>query len=166
MHAEAWNYLISIRGRFTDISKLRVVEFGAHDVNGSPRQLFKGCKEYIGIDPWHGLGVDVIGKAQDFITDEPFDICISSETLEHDPDPKGQIEAAGRALRSGGKLIITAAGPEREAHRCDGSLGDMQGEYYANIEPDEMECLLKEWKFVEIQHNKAHGDIYAVAVKP
>jgi SAM-dependent methyltransferase len=165
MHAEAWYYLMRIRGYIQDVSALRVLEFGAHDVNGTPRKLFEGCY-YVGVDPWPGEGVDVVARAQDFDGDGKFDLVISAETLEHDQDPQGQIASAWRALKPGGKFILTAAAEPRAPHRCDGSLGDLNGEYYANIDPAILREWLGDWRLFEIQHDKQHGDVYALAVKP
>ena len=43
MHFEAWSFIVNAATRLHDtrgnehLSELRVLEFGAHDVNGSPR---------------------------------------------------------------------------------------------------------------------------------
>ena len=166
MHLEAFDYLRMIRGRFRDVSRLHILEFGAHDVNGSPRGLFEGCAEYVGIDPWPGLGVDVVARAQDYSNPEHFDVVITAETLEHDPDPVWQLKSAWDALKGGGKLILTAAAPPRLPHRCDGSVGDLQGEYYANVDPMELRRWLGDWLYVDIIHDRNHGDVYVTAVKP
>ena len=47
MHAEAWNYLTSESKKLP--AGLKVVEFGSHNVNGSPRPLFADCAEYVGV---------------------------------------------------------------------------------------------------------------------
>jgi SAM-dependent methyltransferase len=163
MHAEAWNYL-EIESRKLQAG-LRVLEFGSHDVNGSPRSLFMNCTEYVGVDIWAGAGVDWVGRAQDFDGEGRFDVVISVEAMEHDPDARGQIASAWRALKPGGVLIITAAAEPREPHRCNGSLGDMGGEHYANIDPDTLRKWLAGWSNVEVLHDKSHGDVYAHAVK-
>lgn len=166
MHAEAQNYLISIRNRFKDISGLKVLEFGSHDVNGSPRDIFSGCAQYIGIDEWPGKGVDVVGRAQDYKPDELFDIVITAEAMEHDPDPAGQVRAAWQCLKPGGIFIMTAAAPPRAAHLCSGMIGTKPEEHYKNIEPAEVARWLSFWAYCEITYNKPHGDIYAMAVRP
>ena len=172
MHFEAWSFIVNAAARLHDtrgnehLSELRVLEFGAHDVNGSPRQLFAGCAEYVGVDPWPGRGVDWMGKAQDYDGQERFDVVITAEAMEHDPDAQGQISSAWRALKPGGTLILTAAAEPRLPHRCDGYQGDLAGEYYANISPDELRGWLANWSDVVVTHDKHHGHVYAVAVKP
>ena len=164
MHFEAYQYLIN---QIADMQPgLRVVEFGAHDVNGSPRGLFKDCTEYVGVDMWPGRGVDWMGRAQEFDGQERFDVVITAEAMEHDPDARGQIESAWRALKPGGTLLITAAAEPRAPHRCDGALGDMRGEHYANIDPAQLTEWLAGWADVAVIHDRAHGDVYASAVKP
>jgi len=163
MHAEAWNYLLGESKKLPE--GLKVVEFGSHDVNGSPRPLFANCAEYVGVDMWAGNGVDWVGKAQDFDGKGKFDVVITAEAMEHDPDAQGQIESAWRALKPGGVLILTAAAEPRAPHRCSGSLGDMGGEHYANIDPATLREWLADWSDVEVLHDRAHGDVYAHAVK-
>lgn len=164
MHFEAYQYLIN---QISDMQPgLRVCEFGAHDVNGSPRGLFKDCAEYVGVDMWPGKGVDWMGRAQDFDGQERFDVVITAEAMEHDPDARGQIASAWMALKPGGTLILTAAAEPRLPHRCDGYQGDLAGEYYANIDPEVLRDWLRDWSDVIVTHDRNHGDVYAVAVKP
>ena len=163
MHAEAWNYLMNESKKLP--AGLKVVEFGSHDVNGSPRSLFADCDEYIGVDIWAGDGVDWVGRAQDFDGKGEFDVVVTAEAMEHDSDPQGQVTSAWQALKPGGVLIITAAAEPRLPHRCSGSLGDVGGEHYANIDPDTLREWLADWSNVEVFHDKSHGDVYARAVK-
>lgn len=165
MHAEAFRFIQTAVDWLGDTSSLRVVEFGAHNVNGSPRALFPASVVYIGVDPWPGSGVDVVCRAQEF-KGTGFDVCITAEALEHDPDPAGHINAAWQALKQGGKLILTAASEPRKPHRCDGSEGDLAGEHYANVSREQLALWLSNWRGVTIQHDLLHGDIYAMAVKP
>lgn len=165
MHAEAYEFISQALGWLGDPSGMKVVEFGSHDVNGSPRRLLSKAAKYTGVDPWPGPGVDYTCTAQEFVAGLEYDLCISAETLEHDPDPQGQIEAAWRALRSGGRLILTAASEPRLPHRVDGTEGEMNGEYYGNISPEQLQEWLKDWKWVKVRWHP-HGDVYALAVKP
>ena len=166
MHFEAMWALTKAVMKLPTTAGLRVLEFGSHDVNGSPRTLFDEPVEYVGVDPWPGRGVDVVSKAQDYDGGGRFDVVISAETMEHDADAKGQIDSAWRALKPGGMVIITAAADPRAPHRCDGFQGDLNGEYYGNVRLTDLAGWLSEWKSVDISHDTRHGDIYATAVKP
>lgn len=165
MHAEAWQFLSKAAGYVNARPGMDVLEFGAHDVNGSPRALFPHTR-YVGVDPWPGEGVNLVGRAQDFDGSEEFDVVITAEAMEHDPDARGQIDAAWRALKPGGYLILTAASEPRAPHRCDGFQGEMNGEYYGNIDIIELIGWLKDWQVIMVQHDKQHGDVYALAAKP
>lgn len=166
MHYEAMRALTKAVKKLPTNAGLRVLEFGSHDVNGSPRSLFDDPVEYVGIDPWPGRGVDVVSKAQDYDGGGRFDVVISAETMEHDADAHGQIASAWLALKPGGMMIITAAAEPRAPHRCDGYQGDMNSEYYGNIRLTDLSGWLSEWESVDISHDTSHGDIYATAVKP
>lgn len=99
---------------------------------------------------------------------DTFDVVVSTETLEHVAEPAGVLATAYRALVSGGFLVLTAAADPRLPHRCDGHEGDLRGEHYANIDPATLWTLLSDQGFTEIavEYNEAHGDVYALAVKP
>ncbi len=169
MHPSAYNYtvrqLIAI-----GISGKRILEIGSLDVNSteqglSLRALCEGASAYIGIDEQIGLGVDVVCSARDYDGKAVFDIAISTEALEHAPDPTEIIACAWRALRLGGVLLLTAAGPERAPHNCDGT-GWSGVEHYANIEPAQLRAWLDGWDDVRVEHNVSLGDVYAYARKP
>jgi SAM-dependent methyltransferase len=166
MHAEAMNFLISTRSSMGDISHARIVDMGALNVNGSAREVFTPVAEYIGVDVLEGNGVDIVSDCRHYDGKQSFDICISTEAMEHDPEPESIAQCAWRALKPGGLFILTAAAPPRQEHRCDGGLGDMQGEHYGNITEEHLTQILADWDDVSILYNPAHGDIYATAQKP
>lgn len=169
MHPEAYDFIQRCRLSLGDISSMRILEFGAHNVNGSPRPLFEGCQSYTGLDPWPGPGVNIMARAQDLFRNDDhwkYDLVISAEVLEHDPDWIGQIDAASRALKPGGKLIITAAAHPRPPHRCDGTPGDLQGEYYGNMIPLLLrEILLIDFNILTSEIDRHHGDVHVLAEK-
>lgn len=144
-----------------------VLEFGSLDVNGSPRSLFPNAV-YFGIDRIAGPGVDYVGDAIEYRAGtELFDVAICTEVLEHCDQPWRLLESAYRALRAGGMLLVTAAAPPRQAHRCDGTEGDLRGEHYANIVPADLDDALHRIGFqvAELRYDALHGDVYALAVK-
>lgn len=165
MHAEAMDFLQRARHAFPTLGGARVLEIGSHDVNGSARQVFTGAVEYVGIDVWPGNGVDVVADARQYDGGQAFDVAITTEALEHDPEPGAIIDCAGRALKPGGVLIITAAAPPRTPHSCAGVLGNPEAEPYGNVTPPQLMGLLAGWDVIVIEWNQAHGDIYAVAVR-
>lgn len=149
-----------------DLSGLRILEFGSLDVNSTEqgldvRGLCEGVACYVGVDIRPGPGVDIVCDAAVFETTEPFDVCICMEVLEHTPNAAAIIEAARRALRSGGLLILTAAGKGRRPHGVDG--GGVGREYYRNVSADDLRQWLAEWEILTIEENRTAHDIYAVA---
>lgn len=166
MHDEAMAFVLRARNRTVERhAKARVVEFGARNVNGSARTLFAWAAQYVGVDRTAGSGVDVACDARVF-ADCGFDVAVTTETLEHDPNPADIIEAAHRALRVGGVLIVTAAAPPRQPHRCDGTVGDLDGEHYRNVTVNDLIAWLADgWRDVVVEWDAVRGDVYAVAVK-
>jgi SAM-dependent methyltransferase len=147
----------------------RILEIGSLDVNSSEqglsiRALCDDAAVYVGIDERDGAGVDIVSSAADYIPDALFDIAITTEALEHTPDPESITECAWRSLAPGGLLIVTVAGPGRTPHGCDGgAVGD---EYYKNVSAFELRAWLMDWTSVRIEENAAAHDVYCVAMKP
>jgi SAM-dependent methyltransferase len=166
LHQAAFDYVRRVLAGF-DLTGKHVVEIGSYNVNGTVRGLFGGAASYVGVDAREGPGVDLARKAQNLRADtfdQPADVVVCCEVLEHDEDAHGIIRAAHRILAPGGVLIVTAAGPGREPHGVDGGRVG-KGEHYGNIEPDELRAWLDGWDGVTIEENHAAHDIYAVAVK-
>lgn len=119
-----------------------VYDFGSLDVNGNNRYLFPHAS-YVGIDVAPGPNVDVICKASEFKPDRLADVVISTEMLEHDAEWPSSLGAMFRALRPGGLLIVTCAGPGRPEHGTarsepGSSPNQLWPDYYANLTPYEL----------------------------
>ncbi len=83
-----------------------VLEVGAHNINGTVRDLFP--VPYTGLDAEAGEGVDVVGDVLTHHFGEEFATIVSVETLEHVTEPWTALARMGRWLRPGGHLIIAA----------------------------------------------------------
>lgn len=165
MHTEAWEYLRRQR-EIVNPKGLEILEIGSINVNGSARDLFgQGAKRYHGIDLKPGRNVDQVIDARELGAEEEFDLVITTETLEHDANAGQIIEAAYKALRPGGMLILTAAADGRAAHNGDGSPYTGQ-EPYQNVSRAMLEAWLDVWAEVSIEIHEQHRDIYATARKP
>lgn len=136
-----------------------VLEIGSRNINGTVRDLFPG--DYTGLDISEGPGVDVVADVTEWTTRKRFDVVVCCEVLEHTDAPI--IDAAHRLLRKGGTLILTAAGPGREPHSAVDGGPLRPGEWYANIDPDELRVALSGWS--EVTVDVAGDDVRAVAVK-
>lgn len=139
MHEAAYDFVkqaVSEFGPFTSVA-----EFGSHDINGTVRPLFDGSA-YVGIDLEPGPGVDFVADATAWRPDAPIDCVVCCEVFEHLVAWRKLIDSAACALRPGGTLIITAAGPGRGPHSAFDGNAVRPGEHYANIEPDELAAYL------------------------
>jgi SAM-dependent methyltransferase len=98
--------------------RLRVLDVGSYDVNGSYRALFdEPYWDYVGLDVAPGRGVDVaIGRLYRWgeIASRSVDIVISGQAFEHIEFPWVSILEVARVLRPGGLLIliVPSSGPE------------------------------------------------------
>lgn len=87
--------------------RCRVLEVGSYNVNGTIRDLFRGCY-YRGVDIRSGPGVDhVIVPHKLPWPAAYFDVTVSTETLEHDPLPWRTVAEMARVTAPGGSVILT-----------------------------------------------------------
>lgn len=99
-----------------EIRNQEILEVGAQNVNGSPRDVFWGIgpKTYVGVDFARGNGVDVVLDVKDLVShfgEEFFDVVVSTEMLEHAQDWRTSVDQMKKVLRPSGLLIVTARGP-------------------------------------------------------
>lgn len=95
----------SVRGK-------RVLDVGSRNYNGSikPLVMHYNPQEYIGIDVTPGRGVDLTLSATqitEHFGERSFDIIICLEMLEHTADWRTAVLSMKKALRPGGRLILT-----------------------------------------------------------
>jgi SAM-dependent methyltransferase len=165
MHAAAYNFVKAVLEDHPIPPGAAVLEIGSLDVNGSVRELFTGAAQYHGIDSRSGRGVDEQISCADYDGAGAFDLVICTEVLEHMQEPAEAVACAWRALRKGGRIILTMAAPSRAQHGVDGGALEEQ-EFYQNITPDMLAALLHSWRSVQSIHNAVAHDLYATAVKP
>ncbi len=167
MHAEALDFVARVLSEDVgDTTGLRVLEIGSRSEYrlGQPRDLCQGAF-YVGIDRVAGRNVDLVCDVAQYDGMRQWDVVVCCEVLEHAPEPAVVIAAAWRALKSGGRLILTAAGPERDPHSCEGGL-PRPGEHYRGVDVAEIERLLVDWQEVRTEAHVERGDVYARAVRP
>jgi SAM-dependent methyltransferase len=93
-----------------------VLECGSLNVNGSVRDIVmeRGAASYHGTDMRGGPGVDEVIDAAN-VTGE-YDVVISTEMLEHAHEWADAVYAMKRAVRPGGRILITTRGPGFPRH--------------------------------------------------
>lgn len=88
---------------------LRILEVGALNVNGSPRDLFPNA-QYTGVDMRAGDGVDIVVHSTEIVSvfgRETFDAVLCLETLEHDLRFWQTVPLLRAVLKPGGILVIS-----------------------------------------------------------
>ena len=148
MHPAAADYV----NRFRSDTKLKIVDVGSLDINGSCRSMFPNAS-YHGIDLVDGRGVDEVADAAVWKPKSLVDMVVCCEMLEHTPVWPTVIARSYGWLRKDGRLIVTAAGPGRVPHSAVDGGPIRAGEFYQNIDPDELETafLLAGYEDVEIE---------------
>lgn len=158
MHAEALDW---VKHHATD-KEVVVLEIGGRNINGTARECYPKA-EWTSIDLQDGKDVDVVADATTWEPDKAYDVVVITEVFEHTADWPALLRAAYAALRKGGKLICTMAGPGREPHSAVDGRDLRDGEYYMNIEPDDLEDVLTKTKFTKVKVNKLGTDVRCVA---
>jgi hypothetical protein len=92
----------------SDLGNLKVIDFGAYDVNGTLKPIFKDCN-YIGIDMSAGPNVDIVcnGQATPFESNS-VDVVTSSSNFEHDDCFWVTFLEMCRIVKPGGLIYINA----------------------------------------------------------
>ncbi len=153
----------------------KVLEIGSWNTNGSIRTFFKDC-DYTGVDIAKGPGVDLVCHGEDVdLPDQSFDITISCECFEHNPEWGKTFNNMERMLKDDGLFVMTCATLGREEHgtsRCGQgasltSTGDTHN-YYHNLKEQDirenipLDNFFSEYKFFVNVYSR---DLYLVAIK-
>lgn len=143
------------------------LDIGGRDVNGSIHHLFPAAFVTT-LDDAVGEGVDMVADARVWEPNGQWELVICTEVLEHVDGWPGIIGTAYKALELNGRLILTAAAPPRAPHSGIDGWDLREGEHYENIDPGMLHSALFDAGFVDIhvEHNEAHGDVYAIARRP
>lgn len=126
----------------------KVLEIGSLNLNGSVRQFFENC-EYVGLDVGPGRDVDVVCPGQHYGGQaESFDVIISCEAMEHNPDWRTTWLNMLRMLKPGGLMLMTCATVGRRQHGTEEFLPqdspltvDMKQNYYRNLVAEDFTAL-------------------------
>lgn len=177
MHAEAYEfcrYASNKIGRDIDLSTSDILDVGGRNVNGSVHELF-GAASVTTTDIYDDDGVDILadfsldGVVDSLLLNEKYDVCISTEVLEHAPRWPTIISNMVDTVRSGGWLVITCATTGRPPHSAiDGHyLTDEDNEYYNNVtEQDFINVVEKlDIDLIYINTTTTHCDLQALLRK-
>lgn len=153
MHQQAKNFLHYVKATFPQYMRnTRVLDVGSGDINGNNRDLFTDC-DYIGCDVYAAPNVDLVCRAADLpFVDGYFDVIVSSECFEHDPQTPETFRKIVRLLRPGGLFFFTCATTGRPEHGTrrtspDQSWGTIGGvgdfvDHYANVTLEDLDAAI------------------------
>lgn len=163
MHKAVRHWLTAVKqARPALFEGRRVLECGALNINGSPREAFERC-DYTGLDCRPGPGVDVVCLAHQYEPAAgPFDVVISTEMLEHDPHWRASVRRMVELVATGGALLLSCAGPGRPAHNPEASP---EPGYYCNCTEAELRGVITcSGDFEVISIAQKGDDLYVVCV--
>jgi SAM-dependent methyltransferase len=152
MHLEAMQWVT----QYSSGQPITVLDIGGRFINGSPRGLYPFA-EYTVLDVLDGPNVDIVADAAAWTPDREYDAVICCEVFEHAEEWPAICRTAYQACKPGGFLVITTAGPGRALHSgVDGGPRLHDGEWYGNVEPDELEQALKDagWSDITVDHSR------------
>lgn len=152
----------------------RVLEVGSLDINGSVRSLADSC-EWIGLDLGAGPGVDVVVAAENYNGDpDSFDMTLSGECMEHNPEWQASVESMIRMLRPGGLFVLSCASPGRREHgtprtspEASPFTSDRGSSYYRNLSYQDFDNsdVLSGLNIKEYWINWRNHDLYIAGFK-
>lgn len=151
-HIEQLKFVSLVKDFFVKVktSELKILEIGSYDVNGSIRQFFPDSS-YVGVDLCKGPGVDLVSFGHEVdLPDATFDISISCECFEHDPNWIATMNNMYRMTKPGGLVVVTCATFGRLEHGTRRTASDKSPgtqfvglDYYKNLDQTQFEAELK-----------------------
>lgn len=163
MHVEAYAW---VKGHAPVDGAGAVLDVGGRNINGSVRDLFPSADPYVSLDIMAGDGVDIVADAATWTPDRQYDVVVCCEVFEHTGDWPQILRTARAALRPGGLLILTMAGPGRPEHSAvDGEWRLLPGEYYGNVDPHLLREALVDCGFADVVVDQQFrpADVRAIA---
>ena len=173
-HEKMEKYLQRIKKRYPEhFWRVRVLDCGSLDINGSNKDLWNLECGYTGLDLAPGKNVNIVMPMEnaDWI-DEHFHVVMSTECFEHNPEWKIGLLNMIRMLRPGGLIIVTCAKDPRQEHgtcrfAAEASPFTSDSDYYQNLTEEDIRSVIDvdEFNFVEFESNNDPGDLYFHAIK-
>jgi hypothetical protein len=174
MHYSQQMFCIRVREKFPKMFFYKkVLDIGSQDVNGNNRFLFFECS-YTGIDVIEGKNVDLVVDAYQYKSKEKFDVIISTEAFEHDPNYIKTLQnITVNLLKDEGLLFFTCGGTGRAEHgtiRTSIEKTDFKlfgNDYYKNLTEKDVRDAISMDLFSEyyFETNSQACDLYFYGIK-
>lgn len=173
-HYEQEQFCISVKEKFPEkFINVSVLDVGSLNINGNNRYLFNKYN-YIGIDIGPGNNVDVICKGHKYISNNQFDVVISTECFEHDEFYPLTIKNMYKLLKSGGLMLFTCATDGRAEHGTRNKAPwaapfvSCSTNYYRNLTEQDIRQIMDfdaNFSQYEFSKNIDHFDLYFWGIK-
>ena len=141
-HPEQRDFIIRVKEKYPEFFKgKKVLDIGSLDINGSARDFFEDC-DYTGIDVGEGKGVDVVCPGEEWnAPDQTYDVVLSAECFEHNPNWLETFKNMIRMCKPGGLVFFTCATHGREEHGTTRTTPEdspltPDRDYYRNLDED------------------------------
>ena len=145
---------------------MTALEFGSLDINGSIQPLFPNAKWW-GIDIVEGPRVDAVEDAAYYAHSSLVNLVVCCEVFEHTPLWPQIIANAYSNIEEGSAAIFTCAGRGRPAHSAVDGGSLRAGEYYQNVDENDIRLVMESAGFLEIviEWLETPGDVRAFGIK-
>jgi SAM-dependent methyltransferase len=152
----------------------KIIDIGSLDINGGPHKLFR-AHTYVGVDLAAGLNVTHLARGEEVdFPKKSFDVAMSSECFEHNPNYAETIVNMSRMTKDDGVLIFSAAGIGRREHGTPRSDQQFSAPlltndryYYRNLSSRRISLVVNDDEFPKyfIFRNWLIRDIYFIGIK-
>jgi hypothetical protein len=158
MHAEAYQAFgeLLAEAHIDRDAPWKILDLGGQNVNGTVHDWFTHPKTTI--TTLDLQRADIIADVTSWTPDRFFDIVISTELFEH---IRGWRSAIRTAAAAGDILLATCASTRRPPHGMTGEARVPAGEWYGNVDPEDLREVLGWWyQSFEVHYAYPPGDAY------
>lgn len=146
----------------------QALDVGGRYVNGTARDCWPNMQWTvldIAGDPDNHLDRVIEADARTWLPDQPYNLVLSTELLEHVHDWRLCLNTMVNAMARNGFLVLTCAGLGRRPHGMHGAEDLASGEHYRNINPVYLHAHLTFLNLKAIEIDVKGTDVRAVAWK-
>lgn len=157
----------------TENSVPSILDIGSYDINGSLKYLFPNS-DYTGVDLAEGPNVDVVESGDKYNTDKRYDITLSCECFEHNPQYLQTFQNMIYLTKANGLVVFTCATTGRPEHGTKNtsphsSLAsqEVSSDYYKNLVKEDFDqCDLNAiFSSYSFYTNTYSNDLYFIGRK-